>query len=74
LAVDRARTCSLASLGRSVRSGPEGFVGLMGLAAPALLGWGLRVTVYAWSVGRSPLKDRFTLDDLIHSALPSVLQ
>jgi len=32
------------------RSGPEGFVGLTGLAAPALLGWGLRVTVCAWSV------------------------
>ena len=41
-------TCSLA---RSAgRSGPEGFVGLTGLAAPALLGWGLRVTVCAWSV------------------------
>ena len=36
-------TCSLA---RSAgRSGPEDFVGLTGLAAPALLGWGLRVTV-----------------------------
>ena len=45
-------TCSLAcSLGRRVgRAGPEGFVGLTGLAAPALLGWGLRVTVCAWSV------------------------
>ena len=32
------------------RSGPEDFVGLTGLAAPALLGWGLRVTVCAWSV------------------------
>ena len=28
----------------------EDFVGLTGLAAPALLGWGLRVTVCAWSV------------------------
>ena len=32
------------------RSGPEDFVGLTGLAAPALLGWGLRVIVCAWSV------------------------
>ena len=33
------------------RSGPEDFVGLTGLAAPAfMLGWGLRVTVCAWSV------------------------
>ena len=44
------RSCSLAcSLGAG-RSGPEDFVGLTGLAAPALLGWGLRVTVCAWSV------------------------
>ena len=32
------------------RSGPEDFVGLTGLTAPALLGWGLRVIVCAWSV------------------------
>ena len=38
LVVGRAHMCSLA---RSVgRSGPEDFVGLTGLAAPALLGWG----------------------------------
>ena len=42
------RSCSLA---RSAgRSGPEDFVGLTGLTAPALLGWGLRVIVCAWSV------------------------
>ena len=39
------------SLARSAgRSGPEDFVGLTGLTAPALLGWGLRVIVCAWSV------------------------
>ena len=48
LVVGRARFGSLA---RSAgRSGPEGFVGLTGLTAPALLGWGLRVIVCAWSV------------------------
>ena len=41
----------LCSLARSAgRSGPEDFVGLTGLTAPALLGWGLRVIVCAWSV------------------------
>ena len=29
------------------------FVGLTGLTAPALLGWGLRVIVCAWSVSVS---------------------
>ena len=37
-------------LGSAGRSGPEDFVGLTGLTAPALLGWGLRVIVCAWSV------------------------
>ena len=46
LVVGRARL-----LARSAgRSGPEDFVGLTGLTAPALLGWGLRVIVCAWSV------------------------
>jgi hypothetical protein len=46
--VGGGRSCSLA---RSAgRSGPEDFVGLTGLTAPALLGWGLRVIVCAWSV------------------------
>ena len=44
--VGRAR---LLALGGSVGSA-EDFVGLTGLTAPALLGWGLRVIVCAWSV------------------------
>jgi hypothetical protein len=44
------------------RSGPEDFVGLTGLTAPALLGWGLRracdcVCLECVCVGRSLLKD-----------------
>ena len=52
---DDVLTCSLAPARSAGRSGPEGFVGLTGLAAPALLGWGLRVTVCAWSVAGSVL-------------------
>ena len=48
LVVGRARLLAR-SLGGSVGD-PEDFVGLTGLAAPALLGWGLRVIVCAWSV------------------------
>ena len=49
LVVGRASLARL--LARSAgRSGPEGFVGLTGLTAPALLCWGLRVIVCAWSV------------------------
>ena len=43
LVVGRAHICSLA---RSAgRPGPDAFVGLTGFVAPALLGWGLRVSV-----------------------------
>ena len=50
------RSCSQllapAASGDGPGRGPEAedFVGLTGLAAPALLGWSLRVTVGAWSV------------------------
>ena len=51
LVVGRARSCSHWRR-RAAGRGPEAedFVGLTGLAAPALLGWSLRVTVGAWSV------------------------
>ena len=45
-------TCSTRQVGR-VSGRRTGFVGLTGLAAsalPGLLGWGLLVTVCAWSV------------------------
>ena len=47
--VGRARLLAR-SAGRSNPDGSEDFVGLTGLTAPALLGWGLRVIVCAWSV------------------------
>ena len=51
LVVGRARSCSHWRR-RAAGRGPEAedLVGLTGLAAPALLGWSLRVTVGAWSV------------------------
>ena len=54
LVVGHVLTCSRA---RSAgRVGPEGFVGLPGLVAPALLGWGRRVTVSGW-VGKIGLQN-----------------